>query len=72
MLVFFVLEPGLPFTVSKPRIINMAELTVVSDAEFRAAMNVFGFSIPEQHKERGREVALFTKTVSGKAIGQPS
>ena len=49
----------------------MAELPVVSDAEFRTAMQVLGLPIDEKSEENGREVVLFTKTANGKAIGQP-
>ena len=38
----------------------MAELPVVSDAEFRTAMQVFD----EKSEENGREVVLFTKTAN--------
>ena len=55
----------------KSHIANMAELPVVSDAEFRTAMQVFGLPIDEKSEENGREVVLFTKTANGKAIGQP-
>ena len=42
----------------------MAELPVVSDAEFCTAMQVFGLPIDEKSEENGREVVLFTKTAN--------
>ena len=48
----------------KSHIANMAELPVVSDAEFRTAMQVFGLPIDEKSEENGREVVLFTKTAN--------
>lgn len=49
----------------------MVELPVVSDAEFRTAMQVFGLPIDEKSEENSHEVVQFTKTANGKAIGQP-
>ena len=49
----------------------MAELPVVSDAEFRTAMQVFALPINKTFEGNGREVVLYTKTANGKAIRQP-
>ena len=50
--------------VCKSHIANMVELPVVSDAEFRTGMQVFGLPIDEKSEENGREVVLFTKTAN--------